>query len=89
VCGNLNGFSNDASARYQTSQAPELVSSFIDFEFDGVWTLCTSTTDREKPLIQFQPHPPPSFTEELPNAEEDEDFEARPVFVAAVDLSGV
>ncbi|CAM6037599.1 unnamed protein product [Sphagnum compactum] len=33
VCGNLNGFSNDASARYQTSQAPEPVSSFIDFEF--------------------------------------------------------
>jgi hypothetical protein len=60
LCGNLNGFSDDTSARYRSSQAPELLSSFIDFEMD----------------------------EELPNPE-DEDFEARPVFVAAVDLSGV
>jgi len=58
LCGNLNGFSDDTSARYRSSQAPELLSSFIDFEMD----------------------------EELLNPE-DEDFQARPVFVAAVDLS--
>jgi hypothetical protein len=36
LCGNLNGFSDDTSARYRSSQAPELLSSFIDFEMDGV-----------------------------------------------------
>ena len=36
LCGNLNAFSDDMSARYQTSQGPELSSSFIDLELDGM-----------------------------------------------------
>jgi ribosomal protein L37AE/L43A len=53
VCGNLNGFSNDASARYQTSQAPELVSSFIDFEFDGANFLLSPPSPSPRCIVEF------------------------------------
>ncbi|KAG0567291.1 hypothetical protein KC19_7G124200 [Ceratodon purpureus] len=60
LCGQLIAFSEEQAARYQNSSHPhpEVVSSFIDLEFDDV---------------------------EEDNA--DDNFQARPVFVAAVDLS--